>query len=348
MPFITQGKTNWIFIIIFAVLAALIAGGVLFYINQTNKETTSLNNAPEVKIPEEVSSGKVAPTFKDFPISEKFEGAPAPVNFSSNPKAAEFKTALTLGAKGGPNFAGYFTVVSWGCGTECQIFAIVDAKTGNVYFPDFGSELGQEFHIDSNLLVVNPPSVIQGTYKGAYPGWETYSAYYVWDGTQLNLLFDTRTANWKTYKNNDLGFQINYPGDWDYFPTPDFVILAPAEHIKEVRENAKAGDIGMGPGHISMISFGQKKLSEQEMENFITSSSVEKVTTQKVLINNIEAYRYREEYIAKDEPWGFYNAGDVLVSYLIPTNSGYLYIHLLKSQYLDTFEKIVSTFNFLK
>ena len=77
------------------------------------------------------------------------------------------------GAKKGPNFAGHFTIVFWGCGTACITLAIVDAANGEVYdtpfrytsmFPPFpvsedidrNSEgYGEfEFHLESRLLIL--------------------------------------------------------------------------------------------------------------------------------------------------------------------------------------------------
>jgi hypothetical protein len=70
---------------------------------------------------------------------------------------------------------------TWGCGTTCQAFAIVDAYTGAVYFPEFVSAVGLDFRLDSNLLVVDPPETIQSTYVP--PGVETQ--YFIWNNKQL-------------------------------------------------------------------------------------------------------------------------------------------------------------------
>jgi hypothetical protein len=55
---------------------------------------------------------------------------PAPVDAASAEYGVRFRTALSRAAAGGPNFAGHFTVVTWGCGTACQVTAVVDAVTG--------------------------------------------------------------------------------------------------------------------------------------------------------------------------------------------------------------------------
>ena len=55
-------------------------------------------------------------------------------------------------------------VVTWGCGTECQEFEIVDAKTGRVYSPPVTLRLGAEYRTDSALLIVDPPDAWRRTY----------------------------------------------------------------------------------------------------------------------------------------------------------------------------------------
>lgn len=64
----------------------------------------------------------------------------------------------------GPNFAGHYRIVTWGCGSACLELAIVDLENGRVHFPgklkrdDYqGVRDGTEpfnFRKDSALLVV--------------------------------------------------------------------------------------------------------------------------------------------------------------------------------------------------
>jgi hypothetical protein len=99
-----------------------------------------------------------APRFEEYPVADtSFAGVPAPADLESAPRAREFRTMLRLGAAEGPNFAGHYTIVTWGCGTECQEVAVVDARTGAVTFLPGIAELGVRFRRDSRLLAVNPP-----------------------------------------------------------------------------------------------------------------------------------------------------------------------------------------------
>ena len=100
------------------------------------------------------------PVFKELPVKEMFQGKPAPVVFA-HPEERHFRTMIRSGGESGPNFAGHYTVVEWGCGTECFQAAIVDAKTGRIYKPptfDKNSAYSFEsswlhFRRDSNLMI---------------------------------------------------------------------------------------------------------------------------------------------------------------------------------------------------
>lgn len=120
------------------------------------------------------------PQFKDYPASRIYRGKPAPVNLNSNAIARQFRTMLRNGAKKGPNFAGNYTVVMWGCGTSCQFIALVDARNGKVYDTGITASAGASYKINSNLLVVNPPeNIAEGYGGGQAPDW-LKTEYYVW------------------------------------------------------------------------------------------------------------------------------------------------------------------------
>lgn len=93
---------------------------------------------------------------------EVFTGEPAEVDFSSNPDAALFRTTISEQAKDGPNFAGHYTVATWGAGMERQGYAIIDAKTGRIImyepFMQFQVSDGLFFSVNSTILTLNPKS----------------------------------------------------------------------------------------------------------------------------------------------------------------------------------------------
>jgi len=127
------------------------------------------------------------PTFHQYAINlgDSYDGKIAEVDLNSHPKAEMFKTALREGVKNGPNFAFYYTVVTWGCGTECQSFTIVDVRDGKVYFPDVGSRWGIDFEEDGKLLITNP---VKNIYETGGQDLDMSSEYYVWEDNQLTLI----------------------------------------------------------------------------------------------------------------------------------------------------------------
>ena len=128
--------------------------------------------------------------FDKYPVTEIFHGKPA-VPHLNTPYAREYRTRIRQGAAGGPNFAGQYTVVNWGCGTCCGLFAIVNASTGKVYDqPQRGHICGGLYYrLNSTLFVVEHQE------NG---GQERIGErrFYNWNGSRLVLLkiepFDER------------------------------------------------------------------------------------------------------------------------------------------------------------
>jgi hypothetical protein len=118
------------------------------------------------------------------------------VDLSSNKDARRFRTNLRNAAKDGVNFAGHYILTSWGCGTNCNDAAVIDAHNGKVYFPrqlagfglGFESWLGNddplEFNPGSSLLILKgyAPSELNKKHpSGGY-------FYYVWTGSALRQI----------------------------------------------------------------------------------------------------------------------------------------------------------------
>src|SRR5262245_64816158 len=74
----------------------------------------------------------LAPAFESFPSGEIFKGKPAAPKVRLE-RHRRFQSKIVEGAAKGPNFAGHYTIVQWGCGASCISPLIVDAKTGVIY-----------------------------------------------------------------------------------------------------------------------------------------------------------------------------------------------------------------------
>jgi hypothetical protein len=72
---------------------------------------------------------------------------------------AMFRTRITEAMMQGPNFAGHFTLLTFGCGAGCSMGFVADNETGQVYdFPFGGEENGQmqlEYGLNSGRVLVS-------------------------------------------------------------------------------------------------------------------------------------------------------------------------------------------------
>jgi len=95
-------------------------------------------------------------SFDDFPV-DSVEAGRKSLDFSTNKEAYQFRTRIrdAYNTKSA-NFAGYYTFVSWGCGSPCQDAVIVDRRTGYIYDAPPAS-LGYDFRLNSRMLIVNAP-----------------------------------------------------------------------------------------------------------------------------------------------------------------------------------------------
>lgn len=82
----------------------------------------------------------VACNAEELPDPSKYPAIPVSIATPAKPViksrlARTYKTRIVEGAKSGPNFAGHYTVVRWGCGAGAFMFFVVDAINGAVYEP---------------------------------------------------------------------------------------------------------------------------------------------------------------------------------------------------------------------
>src|SRR5258708_13639603 len=75
------------------------------------------------------------PTFETYSVLVQNAQQPAKVKLDSHPMGRKYRTLLKQGALVGPNFAGHDTFVAWGCGTQVQTAAAMNARRRQVHFP---------------------------------------------------------------------------------------------------------------------------------------------------------------------------------------------------------------------
>jgi len=134
--------------------------------------------------------GKGAPAnqtypFDAYPVSKIFHGTPAQPQLST-PYFKQYRTRIREGAKHGPNFAGHYTFVEWGCGSACGTDVIVDALSGRIYQLDQNisycciDEAGIHYRLNSTLVVIVDCAA-------SPPGKECVRKFYNWNGSRLVL-----------------------------------------------------------------------------------------------------------------------------------------------------------------
>jgi len=138
----------------------------------------------------------LVPKFSAFPTIVETTKAKS-IDFKKNPDARTFRTRLTEGLRGGVNFAGHFVVVGWGCGTGCISGAIIDARTGNVFWPEQfnavgvwydGQEYAEEpvaFRKNSRMLVITG---VPGQASDDAPEKPSGAYYYEWKNNRLRQI----------------------------------------------------------------------------------------------------------------------------------------------------------------
>ena len=143
------------------------------------------------------------PRFEDHPVTSTFSGKAASLQMPSSIEPRDADAIREAYSKAPhPNFAGNFIILDWPCGTLCSAMALIDAKTGDVFFRPtkytgikttrsfyllnltYPGKVSQnpelQFRPDSSLLVIksNDSEVLK----------RPYTFYYLWQGNRWTLL----------------------------------------------------------------------------------------------------------------------------------------------------------------
>jgi hypothetical protein len=121
------------------------------------------------------------PRFEDYPVRATFTGkhaAPVLATTEQRRYRGRIRNGVATGAGvwagagenpirvKGPNLAGRYFAIRWGCGSQCLMMAIVDAETGKVYEPPLAekgslwvprdnlSEMEIDLRPDSSLMIL--------------------------------------------------------------------------------------------------------------------------------------------------------------------------------------------------
>lgn len=128
------------------------------------------------------------PAFAHYPALVR-SGATSASPRLTSVEARRYRTVLREGAAAGPNFAGHYAIVSWGCGASCNELAIVDTRSGQVTFDNrirdiYSGHVGEinykGFRLNSRLLVIAGMPQEDEARDGV--------TYFEWTGSRLKLI----------------------------------------------------------------------------------------------------------------------------------------------------------------
>lgn len=131
------------------------------------------------------------PQFSDYPVKAVFKRKSPRVDLSSAPGARYYRTRLREAAAAGPNFAGYYALGLWGCGSPCIRAGMVDLRTGKVFWPPNPEMLVFDiaYRRDSRLMIINSREVLDRARTSGPPAWIggewPPELYFVWNGRRF-------------------------------------------------------------------------------------------------------------------------------------------------------------------
>lgn len=136
-----------------------------------------------------VGSNTDTPKFADYKVRVS-KAKPKPIVFRGNKDARMFRTRLRAARKGGVNFAGHFIFTTWGCGTSCAYGAIINTKTGKVYFPKevAGMSFGMMRDLPDNPIQYRKDSKLFILHGNAANAKKAGVTYLVWQGTRFKQI----------------------------------------------------------------------------------------------------------------------------------------------------------------
>jgi hypothetical protein len=161
-----------------------------------------------ISVAQTKGSASTSMRFEDYAITQIYSG-PAAEPILRTAAEKHFQTRIRKGVsegagvwtgswkspvnQKGPNYAGHYFVIRWGCGSNCLMMAIVDAQRGKVYGPPLNrggtelylpmdpmSDVEIDFRADSSLMVLRNACKTPRSECGVY--------YFNWKNNQFALV----------------------------------------------------------------------------------------------------------------------------------------------------------------
>jgi hypothetical protein len=165
---------------------------------------------------------------------------------------------------------------------------------------------------------------------------------------------DTRSANWKTYKNEKYGVIFRYPPNWKFNESTYKKEFAPYEECltevildPEKINESETLDIPGGSISVRMSTESNHTIGYQSMKDVKIgvdsklSGKISEETTGKNSPNPVYLDTHEIVYYLSNEGKGY-----ITISYISGLNYGHVYISNTNDEYLNSFNQILSTFRF--
>lgn len=148
---------------------------------QGRSDTAPIQSAASAGNPT-VASGH---RFADHPSSDTLKSAAKFPDFNGRDSAfRNYRTRIRDGVGQGVNFAGHYSFVIIGCGTECRFGYVVDLRTGKVFdFPYGGEE-----HYQMDLLFSHDSRLVKVRWKGSWDSETCTEKDLLVEGTKWRIL----------------------------------------------------------------------------------------------------------------------------------------------------------------
>jgi len=138
-------------------------------------ETSAPNHNEEVYHTDSIN-------FEIFALDVEPSSARAPIDWSSYPKAQDFKTRITEAYKANEvSFAGNYVLATFGCGASCIMGFMVDVRDGKIYDLPLGEENSCLFAEDSVICKTNSLLFISSICKEKLESTKVYYLAYLWN-----------------------------------------------------------------------------------------------------------------------------------------------------------------------
>jgi len=248
MPFLTKGKTNWKYILIVVILAVIVGGGILGYLKYFKREISYLSKFPEIKKPEkkgvsittdkiEYKQGENVTIILDtggkeiylqknvftgkILISKEYEVYKLQGTDWVKLRINTYCGNVMVCGESGPLLPACPVPPQPECNKITnRITWVWDQKTWE-YVEKTCANIP---YTNEELKQVEP-----GMYKIRVTYYDSSSCTGTPKYLETQFKITNETANWKTYRNDEYGFEFKYPAEFkfDVKASPEFLVYSP-------------------------------------------------------------------------------------------------------------------------